>query len=57
VVACTTGGGAALASVRLVGVCSAITGVAGMSSESAALTTFRLVGLGSASHCGGGDDR
>jgi hypothetical protein len=54
VVASTTGKGAALASVRLVGMGSATTVVAGPTGESAALASVRLVGMGSASNRGGG---
>jgi hypothetical protein len=50
----TTDDGAALASVRLVGVAQSATLVAGTTFECAALASFRLFDVGSDSHCGGG---
>jgi hypothetical protein len=55
-VAGKTGEGAALASVRLVGVGSA-TVLADKNGEGAGLASVRTVGVGSASHCVGRHDR
>jgi hypothetical protein len=41
----------------LVGVDQQATVLAGTTCESVALASVRLVGVGSASHCGGGHDR
>jgi hypothetical protein len=53
----TTGEGADLPSVRLVGVDQVANLVAFTTGECACLASDRLVGVGSASHCGGGYER
>jgi hypothetical protein len=57
VVAATTGEGAALASAPSVCVGLAIHSVAGKTVDGASLDCVRLVGVGSASHCGDCNDR
>ena len=56
-VAGSTGDGAEMDSVLYVGVVHPATVLSGTTGEGDSLTTDHLVGLGSASHCGGGHDR
>jgi hypothetical protein len=57
VVAGTTVDGAALASVRWLGLCQPATVVVGTRVEGASLISVRFIGEGSASHSGGGQDK
>jgi hypothetical protein len=52
----TTSEGPVMALVLSVGVCQPATVVAGTTCDGAAMASFRLVGVISASHCGGGHD-
>ena len=57
VLASTTGEGVGMPSVRLFGLASAIHDGGGTTDDSAALASYRFVGVGSESHCGSGNDR
>jgi hypothetical protein len=56
VLAGTTGEGAALDCVSLVGVGPATAVVAGITRGSTDLASVRFIGLGPSSHCGGGHE-